>query len=144
VRDNPRLMAAYDLLARCHEERGEHAQAQKTLEDAVGISPHMVRRLRKLGEVALETGDVAAAEKSFKQVVTRSRYSEFRNPEDHVNLVKALVRKGDQQSAAAWCATSNARCAARRNWTPAWRSRTPCCTKPAATRPARWPTCAAR
>jgi DNA-binding NarL/FixJ family response regulator len=100
VRDNPRLMAAYDLLARCFEERGQHALAQKTLEDAVGISPHMVRRLRKLGEVALETGDVAAAEKSFKQVVTRSRYSEFRNPEDHVNLVKALVRKGDPQSAA--------------------------------------------
>jgi tetratricopeptide (TPR) repeat protein len=100
VRDNPRLMAAYDLLARCFEERGEHAQAQKTLEDAVGLSPHMVRRLRKLGEVALETGDVAAAEKSFKQVVTRSRYSEFRNPEDHVNLVKALVRKGDPQAAA--------------------------------------------
>ncbi len=100
VRDNPRLMAAYDLLARCHEARGAHAQAQKTLEDAVGISPHMVRRLRKLGEVALETGDVAAAEKSFKQVVTRSRHSEFRNPEDHVNLVKALVRKGDPQSAA--------------------------------------------
>jgi tetratricopeptide (TPR) repeat protein len=100
VRDNPRLMAAYDLLARCFEERGEHVQAQKTLEEAVNISPHMVRRLRKLGEVALETGDVAAAEKSFKQVVTRSRYSEFRNPEDHVNLVKALVRKGDQQSAA--------------------------------------------
>lgn len=99
VRDNPRLMAAYDLLARCYEERGDHAQAQKTLEEAVGISPHMVRRLRKLGEVALETGDVAAAEKSFKQVVTRSRYSEFRNPEDHVNLVKALVRKGDQQAA---------------------------------------------
>jgi tetratricopeptide (TPR) repeat protein len=93
-------MAAYDLLARCFEERGEHVQAQKTLEEAVGMSPHMVRRLRKLGEVALETGDVAAAEKSFKQVVTRSRYSEFRNPEDHVNLVKALVRKGDQQSAA--------------------------------------------
>jgi CheY-like chemotaxis protein len=100
VRDNPRLMAAYDLLARCFEERGEHVQAQKTLEEAVAISPHMVRRLRKLGEVALETGDVGAAEKSFKQVVTRSRYSEFRNPEDHVNLVKALVRKGDPQSAA--------------------------------------------
>jgi DNA-binding NarL/FixJ family response regulator len=100
VCDNPRLMAAYDLLARCFEERGEHAEAQKTLEEAVGISPNMVRRLRKLGEVALETGDVAAAEKSFKQVVSRSRYSEFRNPEDHVNLVKALVRKGDPLSAA--------------------------------------------
>ncbi|MFC5547175.1 response regulator [Massilia aerilata] len=100
VRDNPRLMAAYDLLARCHEERGEHALAQKTLEEAVGLSPHMVGRLRKLGEVALETGDVGAAEKCFKQVVTRSRHSEFRNPEDHVNLVKALVRKGDPLSAA--------------------------------------------
>jgi DNA-binding NarL/FixJ family response regulator len=95
VADNPRLMSAYDLLARCHEERGELAPAQKTLEDAVAISPHVVRRLRKLGEVALETGDAAAAEKSFRQVVARSRYSEFRNPEDHVNLVRALVQKGD-------------------------------------------------
>jgi len=100
IADNPRLMAAYDLLAQCRAERGEHAQAQKTLEDAVAISPHMVRRQRRLGEVALETGDAAQAEKSFRQVVARSRYSEFRSPEDHVQLVKALVRKGDPQGAA--------------------------------------------
>jgi DNA-binding response OmpR family regulator/Tfp pilus assembly protein PilF len=92
---NPRLMAAYDLLARCHEAAGEHGLSQKVLEDAVGISPHMVRRLRKLGEVAMEAGDVAVAEKSFKQVVAKARYSEFRDPEDHVRLVKALVKKGD-------------------------------------------------
>jgi tetratricopeptide (TPR) repeat protein len=95
VADNPNLMAAYDLLARCQEERGDAVQAQKTLEDAVAISPFPVRRLRKLGEVAMEAGDAAAAEKSFRQVVARSRHSEFRDPEDHVNLVKALVRKGD-------------------------------------------------
>lgn len=100
VADNPSLMAAYDLLARCQEERGEAAHAQKTLEDAVAISPYMVRRLRKLGEVAMEAGDAAAAEKSLRQVVARSRYSEFRDPEDHVNLVKALVRKGDPVGAA--------------------------------------------
>jgi Flp pilus assembly protein TadD len=88
-------MAAYDLLARCHETGGAHARAQRTLEDAVAISPHMIRRLRKLGEVAMEAGDVVAAEKSFKQVVAKARYSEFRDPEDHVNLVKALIRKGD-------------------------------------------------
>jgi tetratricopeptide (TPR) repeat protein len=99
VAANPRLMAAYDLLARCHEADGDHQQAQKVLEEAVAISPHMVRRLRKLGEVALETGDVAAAEKSFKQVVAKARYSEFRDPEDHVSLVKALVRKGDAEQA---------------------------------------------
>lgn len=95
VQANPRLMAAYDLLARCHEQLGASLDAQKVLEEAVAISPHMVRRLRKLGEVAMENGDAEAAEKSFKQVVTKARYSEFRNPEDHVNLVKALVTRGD-------------------------------------------------
>ena len=96
---NPRLMAAYDLLARCHEAAGRHAQAQKILEEAVSISPHLVRRLRKLGEVALEAGDAQAAEKSFKQVVAKARYSEFRDPEDHVRLVKALVKRGDMLGA---------------------------------------------
>ncbi|MBA4094462.1 MAG: response regulator, partial [Candidatus Accumulibacter sp.] len=95
VAANPRLMAGYDLLARCHEASGNHAQAQKILEEAVAISPHMVRRLRKLGEVAFEAGDSAAAEKSFRQVVAKARYSEFRDPEDHVRLVKALVKRGD-------------------------------------------------
>jgi CheY-like chemotaxis protein len=99
VADNPRLMAAYDLLARCHALRGEPARAQKTLEDAVAISPHMVRRLRTLGEVALEAGDAGAAEKSYRQVVARSRHSEFRSPEDHLGLVRALVRKGDPAAA---------------------------------------------
>jgi tetratricopeptide (TPR) repeat protein len=99
VQLNPRLMAAYDLLARCHEAAGDQAQSQRVLEDAVGISPHMVRRLRKLGEVAFEAGDVAVAEKSFKQVVAKARYSEFRDPEDHVKLVRALVKKGDPQQA---------------------------------------------
>ena len=95
VVDNPKLMAAYDLLARCREAGGDAAGAQKILEDAVIISPHVVRRLRRLGEVALEAGDVGAAEKSFKQVVAKAKYSEFRDPEDHVNLVKTLIKKGD-------------------------------------------------
>lgn len=95
VQANPRLMAAYDLLARCHEQLGASDAAQKVLEEAVAISPHMVRRLRKLGEVALGRGDLDAAEKSFKQVVNKARYSEFRDPEDHLNLVKAMVNRGD-------------------------------------------------
>lgn len=99
VAAKPRLMAAYDLLARCHGAAGEHAQAQKILEEAVAISPHLVRRLRTLGEAALEAGDTHTAEKSFKQVVAKARYSEFRDPEDHVRLVKALVRRGDMLAA---------------------------------------------
>ena len=96
---NPKLMAAYDLLAKCYEAGGSAARAQQVLEEAVAISPHMVRRLRHLGEVALDAGDVSAAEKSFKQVVSKAKYSEFRDPEDHVNLVKTLVQKGDATQA---------------------------------------------
>ena len=92
---NPQLMGAYDLLAHCHEAAGAHAQAQKILEEAVNLSPHLVRRLRKLGDVALDAGDAAAAERALRQVVSKARYSEFRDPEDHVKLVKALVKRGD-------------------------------------------------
>ena len=92
---NPRLMAAYDLLARCLEADGEPALAQTVLADAVAISPHVVGRLRKLGELALATGDMAVAETSFRQVVGKARYSAFRDPEDHVSLVKTLVARGD-------------------------------------------------
>jgi len=93
------FMAAYDLLARTLQALGQQQSAKKVLEDAVEISPHMVRRLRHLGEVAFETGDVGAAERAFKQVVNKARYSEFRDPEDHVKLVKTLVKKGDAHQA---------------------------------------------
>ncbi|GJI93406.1 hypothetical protein RugamoR57_01240 [Duganella caerulea] len=96
---NPKFMAAYDLLARTHEAMGQQEAAKKILEDAVAISPNMVRRLRHLGEVAFETGDVGVAEKAFKQVVAKAKYSEFRDPEDHVKLVKTLVKKGDAHQA---------------------------------------------
>lgn len=99
VETYPRFMAAYDLLAQNHEAMGQQVQAKKVLEDAVAISPHMVRRLRHLGGIAYDTGDIGAAERAYKQVVSKAKYSEFRDPEDHVNLVRALVKKGDAPQA---------------------------------------------
>lgn len=99
--DKPRLMAAYDLLAECHTALGEPQRSQQVLQDALAISPHLLRRLRSVGEVALEGGDVTLAEKSFRQVMARTRYSEFRDPEDHLNLVRALLNKGDAVQAGA-------------------------------------------
>ncbi|WEF34494.1 tetratricopeptide repeat-containing response regulator [Pseudoduganella chitinolytica] len=95
----PRFMSAYDLLARTYQALGQDIQAKKVLEDAVVISPHMVRRLRHLGELAFATDDVGVAERAFRAVVGKARYSEFRSPEDHVNLVRTLVRKGDAAQA---------------------------------------------
>lgn len=92
---------AYDWLARTHEAAGALDKAQAVLTDAVGVSPHAVRRLRKLGDTALEAGDHDTAEKILKQVLSKARYSEFRDPQDHVRLVQTLVRKGDPVQAAA-------------------------------------------
>lgn len=100
VAENVKFLDAYDWLAKTHEALGQLDQAQEMLQNAVALSPHAVRRLRKLGDIALETGDIATAEKSFQQVVSKARYSEFRDPEDHVRLIKTLVTKGDTAHAA--------------------------------------------
>lgn len=100
VAENSNYMDAYDWLARTHEAAGQLQQAKGVLADATAISPHALRRLRKLGEVALESGDMDTAERSFQTVVSKAKYSEFRDPEDHVRLVRTLIDKGDTQQAA--------------------------------------------
>lgn len=101
VESNANFVDAYDWLARTHEAIGALDAAQAVLTEAVAVSPHAVRRLRKLGETALEAGDHETAEKILKQVVSKAKYSEFKDPQDHVRLVQTLVRKGDPVQAAA-------------------------------------------
>ena len=101
VDNNKKFVDAYDWLAKTHAAVGDLGKSQAVLTEAVAVSPHAVRRLRKLGETALETGDSDTAEKILKQVVSKAKYSEFRDPEDHVKLVQTLVRKGDPVQAAA-------------------------------------------
>jgi DNA-binding NarL/FixJ family response regulator len=101
VETNKKFVDAYDWLAKTHVAMGELEKSQAVLAEAVAVSPHAVRRLRKLGEIALETGDTETAEKVLKQVVSKAKYSEFRDPEDHVKLVQTLVKKGDPVQAAA-------------------------------------------
>jgi tetratricopeptide (TPR) repeat protein len=99
VEESSKYMDAYDWLAKTHLANEQLLEAKDVLVEAVAISPHAVRRLRKLGEVALESGDIETAEKSFQKVVTKAKYSEFRDPEDHVRLVRTLVKKGDTKQA---------------------------------------------
>jgi len=99
VSENNKFMDAYDWLAKTHEMVGELPEAKEVLDTAVGVSPHAVRRLRNLGRIAMETGDIETAENVFKKVVSKAKFSEFRDPEDHLNLVNALVKKGDTDQA---------------------------------------------
>lgn len=97
VEEKPQFLEAYDWLAKAQEELERVEQAQRTLEAAVARSPHAVQRLRRLGRIALEAGDVQAAHQAFQQVVNRARFSEFREPEDHVHLVETAIVQGEIQ-----------------------------------------------
>lgn len=100
VEQNNKFMDAYDWLAKTHEAIGQLPQAKEVLENAINVSPHAVHRLRKLGQVALQTGDTEVAEKSFQKVVSKAKYSDFRDPEDHVQLVASLAKNGNVEQAA--------------------------------------------
>ena len=53
VNENNKYMDAYDWLAKTHEAIGALPEAKQVLDTAVSVSPHRVRRLRKLGALAL-------------------------------------------------------------------------------------------
>ncbi len=99
IEENSQYMDAYDWLARTREALGELEGAQQTLQDAIKVSPHTTRRLRRLGEVSNDLGDHETAIKTMSEVVRKGKYSDFRDPEDHVLLVKAQLKAGDMAAA---------------------------------------------
>jgi CheY-like chemotaxis protein len=99
IGEHRQYVDAYDWLARAKEARGDLKGAQQVIADGVALSPHALRRLRRLGEVALEAGDAEVAERALAEVVRKGKYSEFRDPEDHVLLVKTQLARGDSDAA---------------------------------------------
>lgn len=101
VAENDLFLDAYDWLSRTREAAGELEGARSVLATATQLSPHRVGRLRRLGELAIETGDHDTAEKVLTEVVRKGKYSDFRDPEDHVRLIQAQLGKGDTGQAEA-------------------------------------------
>ena len=81
VAEHPSFLDAYDSLAQTHEALAQLPAAQAVLQQAVALSPH-----------ALDAGDLPGAESAFRQGVSESSHSQFRDPEDHVRLIKTLLR----------------------------------------------------
>jgi DNA-binding response OmpR family regulator len=94
VAENSHFIDAYDWLARIREESGRLDAARDVLASAVALSPHRLGRLRHLGNVALAVGDNETAERTLAEVVRKGKYSDFRDPEDHVRLVRAQLGQG--------------------------------------------------
>lgn len=94
VGENEMFLDAYDWLARTREAAGALGTARDALATAAARSPHRVNRLRRLGEMCLDLGDHETAERTLSEVVRQNKYSDFRDPEDHVRLVQAQLATG--------------------------------------------------
>lgn len=101
IAENREYLDAYDWLARTQEARGHLNEARESLQKAAQLSPHVLHRLRRIGEVDLELGDADHAERTLAEVVRKGKYSDFRDPEDHVRLVRAQLGTGATDRAAA-------------------------------------------
>ncbi|ANQ86398.1 tetratricopeptide repeat-containing response regulator [Azoarcus olearius] len=101
IADNENYIDAYDLLARLREETGQVELARVALQAATARSPHRLARLRHLGAVSLQLGDASSAEAVMAEVVRKGKYSDFRDPEDHVRLVQSQLSQGKLDDAVA-------------------------------------------
>lgn len=101
VRESEHYLEAYDLLAQCREHAGHPAEACQTLNEAVRRSPRRLGRLRQFGSLASRNGDFAQAEQALRQVVHLGKRSEFRDPADHVELVRVQLQQQRIEDAAA-------------------------------------------
>jgi CheY-like chemotaxis protein len=65
IAEHPLYVDAYDVLGRCHMERGEITEALRTFQIAARLTPSCVRRLQKVGHVAFLASEFPIAAKAL-------------------------------------------------------------------------------
>ena len=77
----PRQVSIFDWIARCQQQLGQSEQAEKTLMEAIGISPKSVSRQASLGEVAQSLNHHQTAHKAFEKTIREGHHSCLLKPE---------------------------------------------------------------
>ncbi len=93
LNQNKRYVQAWDWLARVLEKKGDIAGGQQALSEATDISPRNVRRQSKLGELAIQNGDLEVAEKAYNQSVRVGKHSVHQSPDNYLGLAKVLSER---------------------------------------------------
>lgn len=99
IQDNPKLLAAYDLLGKIHTEAGDTQKALSVLDNACKIAPHSLARQRSIAHLAEETGDYERVDRALSVVVKQTENSPLRDPNDYVKLTNALTETGELERA---------------------------------------------
>ncbi|MDP3785538.1 MAG: response regulator [Undibacterium sp.] len=99
IKENPRLLAAYDFLGRIHTEAGNSDKALEVLEDACKIAPQSLARHRSIANLAEEIGDFSRVDKALCVVIKQTKNSPLRDTKDFVRLLNALSETGELERA---------------------------------------------
>ena len=99
LKENNRLMEGYDWLARVYEAKQDLAQAEATLKTATQLSPVVMRRQKRLGEVAMLNEDYPTATAAFEQTIELAKYSIYRCADDYAALARAHLASGNISAA---------------------------------------------
>jgi CheY-like chemotaxis protein/predicted Zn-dependent protease len=94
VRDTPQFLAAYDLLGKLLNARGDKSEALEVLQHAREISPGTMSRIRTLSHLAVSAGKPEIAETVMREALHKHKYSPVRQANDYAVLSKALVNQG--------------------------------------------------
>lgn len=97
IKENPKLLAAYDLLGKIHIESGHSEKAISVLENACKIAPHSLARQRSIANLAEETGDFNRVDKALSVVVKQTKNSPLRDTRDFAKLNNALNALGEME-----------------------------------------------
>ena len=92
IHSNNLCVDAHDLLAQIYRAKNKPQLAQRSLGEAVKISPHSVQRQRNMGMISSENNDLPSAVHAYRQALKLSRHSCHEQPEDYINLTQILTR----------------------------------------------------
>ena len=95
----PELVAAYDMLSDVRLAKEDPAGAQAALQAGAGISSRTVRRQQKLGNLAMENGDLETAQAAYATAIEKGQNSVFITPTDYGNLCRAQMEQGNPNAA---------------------------------------------
>lgn len=93
IKEHPKYVQCYDLLAKIHLKRKQLKPAQDVLYRATQVSPKQVLRQMELGRIAYANQDFAVAEGAFKQSVKLARHSCYRTAKNYLFFAKSLQHK---------------------------------------------------
>lgn len=91
---HPDYLRAHDALVDVRLRQGAREAAMSILKQASARSNGNVSRMRRLGSLAEDLGDLQTAEQVFGQVLDRTRNSGMLSGEDYSNLSRLFVAQG--------------------------------------------------